>query len=127
MPQQFEFVCNGCSGLTFLAETRFPERCPVGHQPNHFRRQWSFAVHRQWEGHYNPSVGRFVSNPREFSDALKAASDTASEELGMEHRFRPLDPRDRDATRVTAEGEGTREPVTIKAGGWEAPTHTPEG
>jgi hypothetical protein len=52
------------------------------------------------EAHFNPAVGRHVSNGRDFRDALKRASDEASENTGMEHRYVPIDMRDRDATRV---------------------------
>ena len=119
MATKYEFVCSGCSGLTFLATTRFPDACPLGH--TQVQRKWGFGFVRTWsDPHFNQAVGKPVSNQAQFVDELKRASDAASEELGMEHRYLPMDPRDRDATRVTTEA-----PVEVKAGGWDDGPHRP--
>jgi hypothetical protein len=49
-------------------------------------------------------VGRYVSGNRDFSEALKEKSAEASERLGMEHNFQPVDIGDRKALGVTDEG-----------------------
>lgn len=98
----YEFVCDGCSGLTFVAKTRHPTECPLGHAQ--IQRRYGFAGFvRKWDGGFSPATGKYAANDREFDDQLKAASEAASEELGMEHRFRPMDPRDTAGLGVTEE------------------------
>lgn len=53
------------------------------------------------EPHWNHSVGGYVRNRLDFEDALKRRSDEASERLGTEHRFRPVD---HDCVGATEEG-----------------------
>ena len=106
MPAEWEFECQGrgCEGHRFLAQTREPQACPRGHGPAEFRRVFTFgAFHREMPGQYSQAVGRYVQNKRDFKSALSRASDEASENTGMEHRFVPIDMADRDATRVTEE------------------------
>lgn len=58
------------------------------------RRWTSFGVKLSWPEHWNPTLGRPVTNRRDFSDGLKEASDKASERFGFEHRYVPADPQD---------------------------------
>jgi hypothetical protein len=51
--------------------------------------------------HFNYALGAYVKNRQDFEDGLKRRSDEASERLGVEHRFRPVD---HDAVGATAEG-----------------------
>lgn len=54
--------------------------------------------------HYNFTTHSAISSNRQFSDQLKRISDERSNELGMEHRFEPVDPVDKKALGVTDEG-----------------------
>lgn len=56
------------------------------------------------EGHFNHSVGRYVSGDKDFKDALRQASDDASERTGIPHNFQPIDMRDTERLGVTGEG-----------------------
>lgn len=62
------------------------------------------AFHRAMPEHFNHSVGKYVSNEREFRDDLKRASDEASQRLGLPHNFVPIDMRDPAQTHATEEG-----------------------
>lgn len=91
----YEHVCSACSGLTFVSKNSSETTCPLGHRQ--VRRVYGFqAFHREVGGHFNHSVGSYVSNPRELKDKLKQGSDEQSEKLGMEHRFVMGDTRDKD-------------------------------
>lgn len=57
-----------------------------------------------FQPHYNPSVGAYVSSPRDLSDKLKAASEQQSIRTGITHDYRPVDLRDRDRFNVTGDG-----------------------
>ena len=71
------------------------------------------AFHRSMPAHYNMSVGKHVSNIREFKDDLKRASETASQRTGIAHNFTPIDMRDPAQTRATEDGlETTRKRET---------------
>lgn len=97
---EFEFACDGCSGLHFTSKSREPLTCPMGHTA--FRRVYTFgAFHREMPGQFSQALGRYVGSKREYHDGLKAASEHASEQTGMDHNFLPMDMADRDATGVT--------------------------
>ena len=101
MSKLFEFECLECGKLHFTSPSPEVDNCPLGH--TYVRRRYSFAVKRGFQEHFNQAVGRPISNQREFNDALKEASDRQSERTGMEHRYAPIDMRDRDALKVTDE------------------------
>lgn len=44
--------------------------------------------------HYSPTVGRYVNGERDFREALRVASASATERTGIEHNFQPIDMRD---------------------------------
>lgn len=80
--------CRGCGGVLrrdYRAEG-------VGFRP---------VLH----GHFNTSVGRYVSGNRDFKEALKAESEKTSERMGgMPCNLQPVDISDRKALGVTDEG-----------------------
>jgi predicted nucleic acid-binding Zn ribbon protein len=78
--------------------TRCGDTCRRTYQPLPFR--------LPTEGHWNQSVGRYVSGDREFRDELRRASDAATERTGIPHDYKPIDPRDTEALGVTGEGLG---------------------
>jgi hypothetical protein len=97
----YEFICQGCHNLRFTATTVEPLRCPVGH--DEIKRVYDFqGFHRKWDGGFSPTIGRYASNEYAVSEGLKAASHNVSEEMGMEHRYVPCDPRDLPTTDESA-------------------------
>lgn len=57
---------------------------------------------KPFQGHFNPSVGRYVNSMADFKAALARGSDEASERLGFEHRYVPIEAG--EAQGVTEEG-----------------------
>lgn len=55
-------------------------------------------------GHFNNSLGRYVTGKRDFQDGLKVASEEATERNGIPHNFVMVDGRDHEAAGVTGEG-----------------------
>lgn len=56
------------------------------------------SIPAPFQGHFNHSVGSWVSSERAFDDKLKQGSDEMSERVGTEHRYVRLDPQ--EATRL---------------------------
>lgn len=115
----YEYRCREC-GSTQLMEARGDHLAPDihwtrvdvdGHPEGGrsycrglMRRVWSVQVAPVMQEHFNTTVQRPVSSMRQFERELRRASDVASEETGIEHRFAPVDPTDRKALGVTDEG-----------------------
>lgn len=67
-PHHPEFPCHVCGGR--------------------LRRDWRHvSMRRSMPAHFNHSVGAFVRNDADFTDALKRKGDEQSERLGIEHRY----------------------------------------
>jgi hypothetical protein len=81
------------------------------------RRRWGFHVLPSVAGSFNPATGTYVRNRADFRSQLDRASEQAStprlvwdgsgnqlEVTPPEHRYIPVDPRDKQACGVTDEG-----------------------
>ena len=67
-------------------------------------RVYSFSFHREFQPHYNMSVGAPVSSKRQLENDLRRKSEEATARTGVLHDYRHADPRDRDIFPVTHEG-----------------------
>lgn len=95
----YEYLCDEAPHLPLL--TDYPADtipCPCGGTA---RRRWSVSFHRSMPEHFNHSVGRYVSNESDFSDALKQKSEEATEKTGIPHNFAPVDLTDTATLGVT--------------------------
>ena len=96
----YEFQCE--DGHRHELSTRQPYGpCFCG---SILKRKFSFHIGQTIPGHFNHAVGKYVSNDREFRDALKVKSEEQSERLGIEHNYTYVDPADKQALGVTEEG-----------------------
>lgn len=101
------------------------EEGPCGGEPirSTMERVYDFSFFRRsMPEHYNLSAGKFVRNEQHFKDELRRQSDEASERVGLEHNFVPVDPRDKEALGVTDEGLDSTYDRRKKAG---LPTGSP--
>lgn len=126
----YEFRCSQC----FIVETMhkyypigtiidFP--CPqCGGRMKRIASNIGFQ--RSMPAHYNPSVGTYVQNEREFRDELKRASDEASARTGMPHNFVPVDLNDRQSLGVTDDGMEQIERNNALSERGSAPVHVGE-
>src|SRR5437660_320214 len=98
----YEFFC--LCGRRMTTTTREAPRCPGDGLL--MRREWnSFAHHRRdMQAHFNHSVGKVISNDAQFRSELHRKADLQSERLGFEHRYEPVDIRDKEACGVTQDG-----------------------
>lgn len=69
-------------------------------------RIYSFAFHRPFDEHYNPSVGSVVRSKRDLNEQLARKSEEITERTGIPHQLAQADLRDRDIFPVTEEGLG---------------------
>jgi hypothetical protein len=94
----FDFKCHDCSGLIFETRTSQPLTCPQGHTSIERIYDFQGMMGRTWDGGFSPTIGRYAPNEYAVSEGLKAASEAASEQLGIEHRFKTIDPRELPTT-----------------------------
>jgi DNA-directed RNA polymerase subunit RPC12/RpoP len=107
---EYAYRCTVC-GKPHGSQSRSPHPCPFCGASA--RRLWSFNARPSMPDHFNHSLGRYVTNQRDLGDGFKRASDEASERMGIEHNFQPIDRADMadpSAHGVTDEGlEHTRQ------------------
>ncbi len=97
----YSFRCSGCLGETERMTRNPPlcSRCDL-----EMRRVWGFSYRPTMVEHWNQSVGKYVSNDRQFRDELKRMGEKESESTGLYHEYVPIDINDRKACGVTDEG-----------------------
>lgn len=112
----YTFTCQLCGHtydeyLTFEehdAWRSLPQPCMAGDDPPclglYEQVIGGFSIIRGMDGHYNPSVGTYVSSDAQFRSELSRASDAATERTGIAHNFQPIDPRDKAAAGVDDAG-----------------------
>lgn len=85
------------------------------------KRKYHIAVKKSFAPHFNSAVGKHISTQHEFNEALRIAGDRASESSGTEHKYVPVDLRDKPGVTdenadVIEQGNRTR--------GWSHQTKT---
>lgn len=96
----YSFICRDC-GAKRESLQRDVLPCNCGGLS---RRDYHFAVKADTPGHFNHSVGAYVSNNREFRDELKKKSEEASARFGIDVNYAPIDYTDKQSLGVTNEG-----------------------
>lgn len=122
---RYSYQCEVCGGEVIDTEFR-----RIGDTHSHtcpecgglLRRAVCFVFNRGMREHWNPTLGRHVTNERDFKDGLKIASESASLTTGMDHDIQPVDLRDADALGVTDEGLEHTHKVRRDTGVDPAPT-----
>lgn len=74
-----------------------------GAQSTH-RRVFGFNMKPMMHEHFNRTVGKPISDMRQFERELKKQSDLATETTGVEHRYVPVEAGDHAAVGATSEG-----------------------
>jgi hypothetical protein len=97
----YSFKCDSCLGETdrFTRNPPFCNRCDLP-----MRRVWGFHLAHSMPEHFNPTVGKVVTNERAFKDELKRMGEKESEVTGLYHDYQPIDISDPKACGVTDEG-----------------------
>ena len=114
----YEYKCRTCGLLQHLNQPISSHRpssltCQCG---QHAKRVFGFRMGEIFHGHYNPTVGRYVTGKNDFNSALSRASDEASESTGIPHNYVPMDLRDREQVGVTEEGMAATHDARVAAG-----------
>ena len=68
------------------------------------KRVYSFAMKAIMHEHFDPTVGKVISDPRQFKEELSRASEKESERTGRNVNYVPVDLSDKESLRVTDEG-----------------------
>jgi putative FmdB family regulatory protein len=85
----------------FLDRSQHESPCPECGSST--RRVFSFSIGPSFHEGYSPTTGGYVSNERDLSDQLKLKSEEATNRNGIEHRYVPVDLRDKEACGVSDE------------------------
>lgn len=93
MMPMFEYQCRTC-GYRHLSDMRGDSlgscRCGAGE----LRRLFSFSFKPIIHPHYNPSIGKVVSDDSQVRSELSRLSDEATARTGILHNYVPVDLRD---------------------------------
>lgn len=108
----YSYVCDHCGTDSYQDEFR-----PIGKLAHNatcplcgglLRRAAGLPAFKHgMEEHFNVAVGRPIHSDAQFRSELARKSDQMSEQTGMDHRYVPVDMRDRAANGVTDEGLDT--------------------
>jgi len=98
----YEWYCKLCNEI--IQVEKYLDSPPQHKCGSWMVRRYSISTRRSMPEHFNASVGKYVSNENQFRDELKRASEEATLRTGMEHRFVPIDPREKASLGVSDEG-----------------------
>ena len=100
------YRCHECGvhGEKWQRHTEEPlVDCPECQSPS-LRRVYSFAMAAVMHEHFDHTVGKVISDPRQFTEELNRAAEKESERTGRKVNYVPVDLGDRESLRVTEEG-----------------------
>jgi hypothetical protein len=92
----FAYLCPQC-GLIDSPHAADSVQCRCGHQA---KRRFHVSINRsslRQSARWDPVVGAYVNNDREFRSLLAQGQDAQSEKLGMDCKLQTVDARDTDA------------------------------
>lgn len=104
----YEYRCPECATRvtsTSRANT-LPGPCHACAFPGPLRRVFSFAFKPIMHSHFNNTVGKPISDIKQFRSELSRKSDEATEQTGIPHNFQPIEAGDHAALGATNEGIG---------------------
>ena len=108
----YEYKCSICR-ISFTSTAR-NEAIPCPMCSRDARRRFSFSVLPSFQDGYTPTTGGYVANERDLRDQLKRKSEEATLRNGIEHRYVPVDLRDKAACGVSDEVYEARNENIIK-------------
>lgn len=91
----WEWKCRTCG---YVKETIAEAAGPCPQCGGHMGRRYSVNTpgpNSFFRPHFNWSLGRWVTSPRDFNDGLKRKGEEMSERLGIEHNYVPHEHGDR--------------------------------
>lgn len=88
------------------------------------KRLWRVNFGAVMQEHFNATVGKPISDGRQFERELRRMSDERTAATGIEHRYAPVDPTDTKTLGVTNEGLDSTNALRTRNG--LKPIHVPE-
>lgn len=76
----------------------------------------NFSFHRGTPGHFNHSLGTYLTNDAAAASALSRQSDEATARTGVTHSYELVDPREKSALGITDEGLEATEKRAVEDG-----------
>ena len=95
-PVKYLYKCPRCGEIeNEIAQDAIQCRCSL-----QAKRVWAVTLDRQstkQSGRWDPQVGQYVANDREFQELLRQGAEKQSQELNMECKLTTIDARDIEA------------------------------
>jgi len=105
--QLYEYRCPECDSrvVSHQRGDRLEADCPVCELPNvEHRRVFAVSLQRPMQEHFNSTVGKPISDMRQFKRELARKGAEYTERTGIETNYQPVDMGDRKALGVTDDG-----------------------
>lgn len=102
----YQYRCGACLEYGEKWQSLKEDRlvvCPDCHEPE-LRRVYSFNFASMMHEHFDYTVGKVISDRKQFVAELRRHSEEATERTGIPHNYVPVDLGDKDALNVTEEG-----------------------
>lgn len=102
----YSYRCRGCqvNGEKWQKHTDDPLLvCPECGKAT-LRRVYSFKPGRVTHEHFNHTVGKVISDQKQFKSELDRKSEEMTERTGIPHNYVPVDLSDRESLRVNDDG-----------------------
>lgn len=102
----YAYKCTACNWPLDSTERadRISRMCIPCSAPRVFRRVFQVRFEGVMQEHFNNSIGKPISCPRQFERELRDAGDLATQQTGIEHRYAPCDLNDKAALGVDGRG-----------------------
>lgn len=111
----YEYKCPVCGTRAVSGDrsNRLATFCLTCEGMVEYRRVFSFSAPQVMHEHFNRTVGKPISDMKQFARELSKQSDLATERTGIEHRYVPVEAG--DAAAVGATNEGIAESNRVRA------------
>ena len=113
----YEYRCTEC-GYTANVTDRADSlgACPARQCSGLLKRVWRVNFGAVMQEHFNATVGKPISDGRQFERELRRMSDERTAATGIEHRFAPVDPTDTKTLGVNHEGLASTNALRVRNG-----------
>lgn len=130
MPE-YEYKCDNCGVIGTVVDTIEPDKRVEWDEGKVFhvtesdrgpwqcgvmKRKFSFNMAPVMQEHFNATVGKPISDPRQFERELKRAGEAIEERTGIPHDYQPCDLTDMDALGVDDTGLKETHDAMVAAG-----------
>lgn len=97
----YDFACKACGECGQSPLSAIPPTCPSCGES--MKRDWGFNSPKQFNPHFNHTVGAYIDSPQEFRRALRGSAEKQAERLKMDVHYAEVGPSDGISVGVTGD------------------------